>query len=122
MTEQTREDAARNRGFRQSQPETGNIFGFLIVWRVEAMTAASSWLQDFYRCSRHYRRSLRGDSNIFRLFRFALAGGFDHLNYVTLVKPGIAIAGVANGPHSYFGGVRSSVEFMACSQVTACPV
>ena len=34
-------------------------------------------------------------------------------SYVTLVKPGIAIVGVANGPHSYFGGVKSSVEFMA---------
>ena len=64
-----------------------------------------------------------GDSKISGSFRrFALAGGFDYLNYVTLVKPGIAIAGVANGPHSYFGGVKSSVEFMACSQVTACPV
>jgi hypothetical protein len=37
----------------------------------------------------------------------------DNLSYVTLVKPGIAIVGVANGPHSYFGGVKSSVEFMA---------
>ena len=43
---------------------------------------------------------------------------FDSVCYVTLVKPGIAIVGVANGPHSYFGGVKSSVEFMACSQVT----
>ena len=42
-----------------------------------------------------------------------LADRFDNLSYVTLVKPGIAIVGVANGPHSYFGGVKSSVEFMA---------
>ncbi len=35
------------------------------------------------------------------------------ISYVTLVKPGIAIVGVANGPHSYFGGVKSSVEFIA---------
>mgnify|MGYP003581021881 CR=1 FL=1 len=30
-----------------------------------------------------------------------------------LINPGIAISGVANGPQSYFGGVKSSVEFMA---------
>ena len=42
-----------------------------------------------------------------------LADRLDNLSYVTLVKPGIAIVGVANGPHSYFGGVKSSVEFMA---------
>jgi len=42
-----------------------------------------------------------------------LADRFDNPSYVTLVKPGIAIVGVANGPHSYFGGVKSSVEFMA---------
>jgi hypothetical protein len=42
-----------------------------------------------------------------------LADRFDNPSYVNLVKPGIAIVGVANGPHSYFGGVKSSVEFMA---------
>ncbi len=47
---------------------------------------------------------------------------FDNLSYVSLVKPGMAIEGVAIGPHSYFAGVKSSVEFMACSQVTTCPV
>jgi hypothetical protein len=41
------------------------------------------------------------------------ADRFGNPSYVTLVKPGIAMVGVANGPHSYFGGVKSSVEFMA---------
>jgi|GEM_PF-2956953 hypothetical protein len=42
-----------------------------------------------------------------------LADRFDNPGYVNLVKPGVAIVGVAKGPHSYFGGVKSSVEFMA---------
>jgi hypothetical protein len=55
------------------------------------------------------------DSKFFRLLGDpnTLADRFDNPSYVTLVKPGIAIVGVANGPHSYFGGVKSSVEFMA---------
>ena len=52
----------------------------------------------------------------------SFAVGVDKLSYVSCVKPGIAIVGVASGPHSYFAGVKSSVEFMACSHVTTFPV
>src|SRR5262245_61011170 len=38
------------------------------------------------------------------------------------VCPGIATAGVAIGPHSYRGGVRSSFELRAISQVIVLPV
>ncbi len=36
---------------------------------------------------------------------------------MNFVVPGTAIGGVASGPHSYFGGERSSLEFIAISQV-----
>src|SRR5271157_3278156 len=38
------------------------------------------------------------------------------------VTPGTATGGSGSGPHSYFGGDRSSFEFSACSQVMTCPV
>jgi hypothetical protein len=38
------------------------------------------------------------------------------------VMPGIAMEGVGTDPHSYFSGVRSSLEFIACSQVIFLPV
>ncbi len=38
------------------------------------------------------------------------------------VTPGTATAGVAISPHSYLGGVRSSFEFQAMSQVISRPV
>ena len=59
--------------------------------------------------------SLRGHQNLPDVPQIPLAPSwlFDNPIYVTLVNPGIAIVGVASGPHSYFGGVKSSVEFMA---------
>ena len=42
--------------------------------------------------------------------------------YTKGVMPGMATGGVGRSPHSYFFGVMSSLEFMACSQVTSFPV
>src|SRR5262245_60683804 len=109
MTEDQRERDLRPRLLRD-QLETGNIFGFLMVRRVELMTASSPWFQDIYGSRRSAADPRRNDSKFFRLSpdSHPLADRLDNPSYVTLVKPGIAIAGVANGPHSYFGGVKSS--------------
>ena len=48
--------------------------------------------------------------------------GFPTVAATANFTPGTATSGVARSPHSYRGGVRSSLEFQAMSQVISCPV
>src|SRR5262249_40056632 len=51
-------------------------------------------------------------------YRF-IANRSTHTNFV---RPGTATGGVGSGPHAYAGGVRSSFDASACSQVISLPV
>src|SRR5438132_1817051 len=46
----------------------------------------------------------------------------DPPDYWNRVTPGTAADGVGTGPHSYFAGVKSSLELSACSHVMTWPV
>ena len=47
---------------------------------------------------------------------------FDDGVHANAVTPGIATVGSESGPHSYAGGVKSSFDASACSQVMVLPV